>query len=111
MGRFTKEQMLDELRTIFLFEADHVLISAGEARAEAFIGFPAGEDGEYLNEPPKKVDLGLFSSITGSFERGYEFAFNRSRLNNFGEHEVQDLLWKARRVSAAFPLLVSSTAS
>jgi hypothetical protein len=92
MGRFTKEQMLNELRTIFLFEADHVLISAGEARAEAFIGFPVGPEGEYLNEPPKKVDLELFASITGSFERGYEFAFNRSRLNSFGEHEVQDLL-------------------
>lgn len=92
MGRFTKEEMLDELRTIFLYEADHVLISSGEVRAEAFIGFPVGEQREYLNEPPKKVDLALFSEITGSFERGYEFAFNRSRLNNFGEHEVQDLL-------------------
>lgn len=92
MARFTKEEMLDELRTIFLYEADHVLISSGKARAEAFIGFSVGEDGEYLNEPPKKVDLALFSPITGSFERGYEFAFNRSRLNSFGEHEVQDLL-------------------
>lgn len=92
MGRFTKEEMLDELRTIFLYEADHVLISSGEAKAEAFIGFPVGEQGEYLNAPPKKVDLALFSEITGSFERGYEFAFNRSRLNNFGEHEVQDLV-------------------
>jgi hypothetical protein len=91
MARNTKEQMLDELRTIFLFEADHVLISAGATRAESFIGFPVGEDGEYLNESPKKVDLALFSNIAGSFERGYEFAFNRSRLNNFGEHEVQDL--------------------
>lgn len=92
MGRFSKDQMLEELKTIFLYEADHVLISAGAARAEAFIGFPVGEAGEYLNEPPKKVDLSLFSNITGSFERGYEFAFNRSRLSSFGEHEVQDLL-------------------
>jgi hypothetical protein len=92
MGRFTKDQMLDELRTIFLYEADHVLISSGEAKAEAFIGFPVGEQGEYLNEPVKKVDLAHFAPITECFERAYEFAFNRSRLNRFGEHEVQDLL-------------------
>ena len=92
MGRFTNQEMLDELRTIFLFEADHVLISAGEARAQSFIGFSVGEQCEYLHEPPDKVDLGLFSEITGSFERGYEFAFNPSRLNTFGEHEVQNLL-------------------
>lgn len=91
MGRFTKEELLDELRTIFLYEADHVLISAGKARAEAFIGFPVGEQGEYLNEPPTKVDLALFSVIAQAFERGYEFAFNPSLLNTIGEHEVQDL--------------------
>lgn len=92
MGRFNKEEMLDELRTIFLFEADHVLISSGETKAKSFIGFPVGDQGEYLHEPPKKVDLALFSEITGSFQRGYEFAFNPSRLNSFEEHEVQDLL-------------------
>jgi hypothetical protein len=92
MARFLKEDMLTELKVIFLYEADHVLISAGEDRAAAFIGFPVGEEGEYLHEAPNKVDLSLFSNITGSFERGYNFAFNPSRLNNFGEHEVQDLL-------------------
>lgn len=92
MGRFTKEEMRAELRTIFLYEADHVLISSGEAKAEAFIGFPVGDQHEYLNEPANKVDLALFAPITDRFERGYEFAFNRSRLNRFGEHEVQDLL-------------------
>lgn len=92
MGRFTKDEMLDELRTIFLFEADHVLISSGEAKAKSFIGFHVGDQSEYLNEPPTKVDLSLFSEITESFERGYEFAFNRSRLNSFDLHEVQDLL-------------------
>jgi hypothetical protein len=92
MASFTKDQMFDELRTIFLYEADHVLISSGPAKAEMFIGFPVGEDGEYLNEATSKVDLSLFSRIAGSFERGFEFAFNRSRLNKFGEHEIQDLL-------------------
>ena len=91
MAEFTKEQMLDELRTIFLFEADHVLISSGPMKAEAFIGFPAGDRGEYVHDAPSKVDLSLFADITASFERAYEFAFNRSRLNTFSEHEVQDL--------------------
>lgn len=91
MAEFTKEQLLDELRTIFLFEADHVLISSGAAKAAAFIGFPPGDKGEYVHEPASKVDLSLFANITGSFERAYEFVFNRSRLNTFGEHEVQDL--------------------
>jgi hypothetical protein len=91
MAGFTKEQMLDELRTIFLFEADHVLISSGPGKAEAFIGFPPGDEHEYVHEAPTKVDLSLFANITASFERAYEFAFNRSRLNTFGEHEVQDL--------------------
>lgn len=92
MGRFTKDEMLTELKVIFLFEADHVLISSGDAKAEAFIGFPVGDDGEYVHESPSKVDLSLFANITASFERGYDFAFNRSRLNTFGEDEVQDLL-------------------
>jgi hypothetical protein len=91
MAGFSKEQMLDELRTVFLFEADHVLISSGSAKAEAFIGFPPGDKGEYVHEAPSKVDLSLFADITASFERAYEFTFNRSRLNTFGEHEVQDL--------------------
>jgi len=61
------------------------------AKAEAFIGFPAGDKGEYVHESPSMLDLLLFADITASFERAYEFAFNRSRLNTFGEHEVQDL--------------------
>lgn len=91
MAGFSKEQMLDELRTIFLFEADHVLISSGPKKAEAFIGFPPGDKGEYVHEAASKVDLSLFADITASFERAYEFAFNRSRLNTFGEEKVQDL--------------------
>jgi hypothetical protein len=98
MGRFTKDEMLTELKVIFLFEADHVLISSGYDKAEAFIGFSAVDEGEYVQqsaskvlESASKVDLALFSDITGSFERGYDFAFNRSRLNTFSEEEVQNL--------------------
>ena len=94
MARFTKEEMFDELRTIFLFEADHVLISSGEKRAESFIGFPVGDQGEYFGDDPKKVDLSLFGDIKSKFNNGYEFAFNPSFLNNVsgdGGDEVQDL--------------------
>jgi hypothetical protein len=91
LARSSKDDMLNELRTIFLFEADHVLISSGDAKAEAFIGFPAGDEREYMHQPASKVNLSLFTDITASFERGYEFAFHRSRLNTFGEHEIQDL--------------------
>jgi hypothetical protein len=91
MARFTKNQMLDELRTIFLFEADHLLMGAGQKMAEQFIGFPVGEDSdEYCFEDSSKVSLDRFQ-ITGSFERGYDFAFRPSVINALGEHEVQDL--------------------
>lgn len=94
MARFTKDEMFDELRTIFLFEADHVLISSGEKRAESYIGFPVGDQGEYFDDDPKKVDLSLFRDITSKFDNGYEFAFNPSFLNKVsgdGGDEVQDL--------------------
>lgn len=90
MARFTKQQMLDELRTIFLFEADHILLGAGEAVAKAFIGFGAGEAGEFCHRPSADVDLSRFQ-ISTSFDRGYEYAFRPSILNSLGEGEVQDL--------------------
>jgi hypothetical protein len=90
MTRFTKEEMLNELRTIFLFEADHILMGAGEEMAVRFIGFPPQEDREYCHSPHAQVDLGRFQ-ITRSFDAGYEFAFRPSLLNTIGEHEVQDL--------------------
>ena len=37
--RFTKIEMLNELKTIFLFEADHIASGAGHEQATAFIGF------------------------------------------------------------------------
>jgi hypothetical protein len=91
MDRFSKEQMRDELRTIFLFEADHILLGAGEERAADFIGFPVGEEQEYCLQPPSKVDLARFKGISGSFDRGYDYAFRPSVLNALGEHEAQDI--------------------
>jgi len=92
MPAFTKDEMLAELGAIFLFEADHIRIGAGEKAAEAFIGFPAGENEgwEYGSMEPAHVDLDRFA-IAASFERGYEYAFRPSVLNTIGEHEVQDL--------------------
>jgi hypothetical protein len=90
MARFKKEEMLQELRTIFLFEADHILMGAGPEKAEHFIGFDCGDEGEYCHLSPEKVDLSRFG-ITGAFERGYEYAFQPSVMNTLGEDEVQDL--------------------
>jgi hypothetical protein len=90
MARFTKEQMRDELRTIFLFEADHILMGVGPEVAERFIGFPAGDDGEYCFHPPAEVDLSRFK-IARSFDEGYEYAFRPSLMNGLDESEVQDL--------------------
>ncbi len=50
MTRFTKEEMLSELRTIFLFEADHILLGAGEQAALGFIGIPVPQEGQYCFE-------------------------------------------------------------
>src|SRR5271168_2392752 len=68
MTRFSKVDMFNELRTIFLFEADHVLMGAGSEAAAAFIGFDVPEDGEFCHLPPEKVDLKRFQ-INGSFDR------------------------------------------
>jgi hypothetical protein len=88
--RFSKVDMFNELRTIFLFEADHVLMGAGSEAAAAFIGFTVPDDGEYCHLPPEKVDLKRFQ-ISGAFDRGYEFAFRPSVMNTLVEGEVQDL--------------------
>jgi len=82
--------MLNELRTIFLFEADHILMGVGREAACSFIGFDAGDANEYCHLPPELVDLSEFQ-IAGSFERGFDYAFFPSLLNSIGEHEVQDL--------------------
>lgn len=90
MTRFAKDQMLDELRTILLFEADHHLLTRGLEGAVEYIGFRPGEDGEYCHRNPSDVNLSRFR-ITAVFERGYDFAFRPSVLNTLEEHEVQDL--------------------
>lgn len=90
MARFKKDEMLTELRTIFLFEADHILMGAGPEMAERFIGFPVPEEGEYCHRSPKEVDLSRFQ-IASAFEHGLEYAFRPSIMNVLGEHQVQDL--------------------
>ena len=90
MARFTKDEMFTELRTIFLFEADHLLLGVGEEIAERFIGLPLGDEREYCHRSPGEVDLTRFQ-IAGSFDRGYEYAFRPSFLNSLEEGEVLDL--------------------
>lgn len=91
MARFTKEYLLNELRIIFLFEADHIAIGAGEAAAENFIGIPMPADGQYCFESPEKVELQRFS-IADKFLRGYDIAFAPSVLIAFDGSEFQDLI-------------------
>ncbi len=91
MPSFTKTQMLDEFRTIALYEADHILMLRGAEIAATVIGFALDDEGEYLDRPASLVDLQLFP-ITSAFERGYDFAFRPSFINSLGLHEVQDLL-------------------
>jgi hypothetical protein len=90
MERFTKDDMFNELRTIFLFEADHIILGASEKIAEQFIGF-ATEDGEYWHMDRELVDLARFD-ITSSFDQGYDYAFRPSLMSLLGESEVQDIV-------------------
>lgn len=90
MARFTKDEMLDELRTIFLFEADHLALGKGMEFAEAFIGYKVGTAGEFLHDDPKLVDLARFE-ITKTFSQGYDYAFRPSVISICGTDEVQDL--------------------
>jgi hypothetical protein len=79
------------LRTIFLFEADHILLGAGEEAAAGFIGFHVGDEGEYCFQAPSQVDLSRFQ-VAASFDRGYDFVFRPSVLNALQEHEAQNLV-------------------
>ena len=90
MPNFTPDEMLSELRMVFLFEADHIRLGAGDAAAERFIGFGLEGAAEYPDHDPALVDLGRFE-IPGAFESGFEYAFRPSFLNTFQEHEAQDL--------------------
>ena len=91
MGRFTKDEMLDELRTIFLYEADHLILGAGTDMAAYFIGFEPTDHGlEYLDEDTSLVDLKRFQ-ISDVFDRAYDLAFSPSMLTRFDESEIQDL--------------------
>jgi len=91
MDRFAKDQMLNELRTIFLFEADHLLMGAGARSAQEFIGFPTPDDGQYCFAPPNLVDVARFP-IARVFSEGYDFAFRPSVTNALDESEIQDLV-------------------
>lgn len=88
---FRKSDMLDELRTILLFEGDHLILGRGPEFAETFLGFPPEDGSNYCDDDPARVDLGLFPIAT-SFDRGYDYAFAPSNPIQIDESEVQDLI-------------------
>jgi hypothetical protein len=91
MAKFTTDEMRNELRTIFLFEADHVAMGAGYEAAERFIGFPMDDRQNYCAMEPEKVDLGRFP-IAKLFDHGYDFAFRPTVMSSLDSSEVQDLI-------------------
>ncbi|MGE3244956.1 MAG: hypothetical protein AB7J19_01380, partial [Beijerinckiaceae bacterium] len=80
----------EELKTILLFEADHILMGRGKEAATLFIGFPPDSQGEYCFEDPTKVDLKRFP-IANAFDAGYEYAFQPSLLNTLDDSQIQDM--------------------
>lgn len=90
MQRFTKDAMLDELRFILLYEAEHIRKAASEEAAEHFIGFPIWVEDDIVTSSSytmhmdrTKVDLGRFK-VGRYFEAAYDFAFAPS-LSDFIE--------------------------
>ena len=81
MAEFTKSEMLDELRTLFLFNAAYIEVAFGKEAAEALMGFRTPtEDAvqcSYLWQDASKVDLDRFP-ISKDFERAYDFVFSPS---------------------------------
>lgn len=88
---FPKPKMLDELRTILLFEGDHIILGRGLEIARDFLGFEPEDGDNYCLDEPSRVDLSRFP-IARSFDRGYDYAFAPANPMQIGEHEVQDLI-------------------
>lgn len=92
MPKFTKQDVLDELRKILLVQGDHLIITAGPNVAEAFIGFPPGPyDWFYEGSDPALIDLSRFN-IARLFDWCFDYAFTPSVLTRHDESYVQDLL-------------------
>lgn len=91
MARFTKDEMLDELRAIFLFTADLLMLGAGCDTAEQFMGFGCDRYEGYCRLPSSMVDLSRFS-VTRTLEQAYEYAFRPSVLNIMSEEDMMDLM-------------------
>lgn len=88
---FAKSDMLTELRTILLFEGDHLILGRGLDFAESFLGFAPDDGSNYCDDDPEKVDLSLFE-IARSFDQGYDFAYAPTNPPQIGDHEPQDLI-------------------
>lgn len=85
---YSKDEMLNELRVIFLFEADHIAMGKGQAAAAAFVGFSSDQ---YYSEDPSKVDLAEFE-ISKAFDAAFDFAFQVGAHHRFNAADLQDLI-------------------
>lgn len=83
--------MLDELKTILMYTADHIIMGKGHAAARQFIGFETGETGEYCFHSIADVDLTQFQ-IANKFANAFDFAFFPSVTNAIDESDFQDLI-------------------
>lgn len=66
MARFPKSEMLNELRTIFLFEADHILMGSGPEVAAQFIGFDPSSTNIAIFRPKELTSLNSASPAHSS---------------------------------------------
>lgn len=91
MPKFTKQDVMDELRKILLVQADHLIITASADVAEAFIGFSAEDSYFYEGSDPNLIDLSRFN-VAHQFDWCFDYAFTPSVLTRHDESFVQDLL-------------------
>ena len=72
---FSKNQLLDELKLILLYQADAIAIAKGDQIAEQFIGQPKGKSHWFHQLSISSVDLSSFA-IADDVSTGYEYGFN-----------------------------------
>lgn len=91
MPKFTKQDIMGELRKILLIQADHLVIVGSPKLAEAFIGLPQPEDSwNFVDHDPNLVDVKRFN-IAHQFDSCFDYAFTPSVLTAHDDSYVQDL--------------------
>lgn len=91
MQKFTKQDVMNELRKILLVQADHLAIAGSPELAETFIGLPQPEGSwNFSDHDPEIVDLSRFN-IAHQFDQCFDYAFTPSVLTSHDDSYVQDL--------------------